>query len=82
MFGQIHGVLLAAKRGHTRVGKLLLLDCGTDPNINAQDGIYVSAPYADTVQTASSRGYEAVVQLMLNSGAEVNACCGEYGNAL
>ncbi|KAH4026165.1 hypothetical protein HBI81_130140 [Parastagonospora nodorum] len=73
MFGQVHGVLLAAKNGHTRVGKLLLLDCGTDPKINAQDGIYVNAAYADAFQTASSRGYEAVVQLLLNSGAEVNA---------
>jgi hypothetical protein len=31
---------------------------------------------------ASNRGYEAVVKMLLDNGADVNAQGGEYGNAL
>ena len=34
------------------------------------------------LQEASAKGYEAVVQLLLNNGADINTQCREYGNAL
>ena len=38
--------------------------------------------YGNALQAASCDGHEAVVQLLLNKGADVNAQGGVYGNAL
>ncbi|KAB5572198.1 hypothetical protein GE09DRAFT_1098657 [Coniochaeta sp. 2T2.1] len=46
-------------------------------SVNALGGIYGTA-----LQTASYRGDEAVVRLLLNKGANVNAKGGSYGTAL
>ena len=36
----------------------------------------------NALQAASSGGHEAIVKLLLEKGADVNAQGGEYGNAL
>ncbi|KAK6189312.1 hypothetical protein LQW54_013392 [Pestalotiopsis sp. IQ-011] len=46
-------------------------------NANAQSGKYGSA-----LQAALYQGYEEIVQLLLDNGADVNTQGGEYGNAL
>ncbi|KAJ5128076.1 hypothetical protein N7448_008855 [Penicillium atrosanguineum] len=46
-------------------------------NINGQDGFY-----KNTLQAASSRGHDKIVQILLERGAYVNAQGEFYGNAL
>jgi ankyrin repeat protein len=38
--------------------------------------------YGNALQAASSGGHEAIVKLLLEKGADVNAQGGDYGNAL
>ncbi|KAF6232001.1 hypothetical protein HO173_009838 [Letharia columbiana] len=55
----------------------MLLDKGADININTQGGLYDNALCA-----ASQRGYEKVVQMLLDKEADFDAQNGYYGNAL
>jgi ankyrin repeat protein len=38
--------------------------------------------YGNALQAASLQGHEAIVKLLLEKGADVNAQGGHYGNAL
>ena len=55
--------------------KKLVIRRGAD--VNAQGYLYSNA-----LHTASFRGHEKVVSMLLERGADVNAQGGEYGNAL
>ena len=44
-------------------------------NVNAQGGFHA-------LQVASNAGHEAIVKLLIENGADLNAQGGEYGNAL
>ena len=57
--------------------KLSTLNLEVSKIINAQGG-----EYGNALQAASVNGHEAIVQLLLNHGADINAQGGEYGNAL
>ena len=64
------------------VARVVAVDAQKDINalvkiINAQGGYYGNA-----LQAASTRGYEQVVRLLIDKGAEVNTRGGKYGNAL
>jgi ankyrin repeat domain-containing protein 50 len=52
----------------------MLIDAGAD--VNAQD-----RRHGNALQAASERGYEKVVQMLIDAGADVNQG-GKYGNAL
>jgi ankyrin repeat protein len=45
--------------------------------VNAKGG-----QYGNALQAASAGGYEKIVQILLDAGAEINTQCGRYGNAL
>ncbi|CAI7621152.1 unnamed protein product, partial [Penicillium pancosmium] len=66
---------LASFNGHEREVEFLLSLGGKDINSADSTGTY-------PVISASMNGYEKVVQLLLEKGAEVNAQGGVYGNAL
>ncbi|CAG8006550.1 unnamed protein product, partial [Penicillium salamii] len=66
---------LASFNGHEREVEFLLSLSGTDIDSSDSTG-------TNPIISASQRGYEKVVQLLLEKGAEVNAQGGTYGNAL
>lgn len=66
---------LASLNGHEREVEFLLSLGGKDINSRDSIGNY-------PLIWASQRGYEKVVQLLLNNGAKVNARGGKYGHAL
>lgn len=66
-------LVLAAKRGHEPMVKLLL-DNGSDANAELYCG--------SALQAASYEGQEQIVKLLLDNGADANAQGGPYRNAL
>ncbi|KAK5805953.1 hypothetical protein VI817_000211 [Penicillium citrinum] len=66
---------LASFNGHEREVAFLLSLSRKDINSTDSTGTY-------PIISASQNGYEKVVQLLLEEGAEVNAQGGDYGNAL
>lgn len=66
---------LASFNGHEREVAFLLSLSRKDINSTDSTGTY-------PIISASHNGYEKVVQVLLEKGAEVNAQGGEYGNAL
>ncbi len=80
-FSSLNGLIVSTK---------ILLEAGAD--VNTQAGEYDNAlqadinvqdeAYGNALQAASSRGYETVVRLLLDAGANVNAQGGLYGDAL
>ena len=66
---------LASFNGHEREVEFLLSLDGK--HINSTDGTRTYPTIS-----ASRNGYEKVVQLLLEKGAEINAQGGQFGNAL
>lgn len=66
-------VVRASMNGHETVVRILL--DGAD--VNAQDSYY-----GHTIQAACSEGYDKIVQLLLERGADVNAQDGDGANVL
>ncbi|KAJ5654822.1 hypothetical protein N7490_001825 [Penicillium lividum] len=66
---------LASFNGHEREAEFLLSICGKDIDVTDSTG-------ANPIISASRNGYDKIVQLLLEKGAEVNAQGGVYGNAL
>ncbi|MCJ1250975.1 hypothetical protein MMC30_008205 [Trapelia coarctata] len=76
--------LLVSEHGDSNIGVDLDDGKGRMPLSYAaeRDHAAVAETTATQLQAASERGHEAVVELLLDKGADINARGGRYGNAL
>jgi ankyrin repeat protein len=74
---QVSRSLYAAAKSGDIEGAKRLLEANADVN-----AYFPGEEYGNVLQVASYMGHEAVVRLLLEKGAEVNAQGGIYGNAL